>query len=424
MKINTVTIIGANGTLGIGVASIFAAFGETKVYMIARTKDKAENAMKKVGLEVRANSICENLEPKTYNDLKECIQKSDIVVETVVEELEVKRKIHQEIDKYLKSSAVTASVTSGISINKLAECYNGENRKRFFGVHFFNPPYSLQLCELIASKDSDKDIEEDLQKYLESILYRKVIKVKDEAGFLANRIGFQFINKAMQYADRYKRQGGIDYIDNILGCFTGRNMPPLYTADFVGLDVHKAIVDNIYSNTNDYAHKTFKLPEFAECLINSGKLGTKTQIGLYNKNREKVFDIEKKVYREIRKYKIEFIDKTIENLKIGNYNEAIKIILEDNSKEAMICRKMLINYIIYSFVATREVGYDLLDCDIAMAEGFNWIPPFSLLKLIGKDNFKNIAIELFQNCDEYIKEIYRTEIKSNYRYEKYLKAKR
>ena len=75
--------------------------------------------------------------------------------------------------------------------------------------------------------------------------------MKDSPAFLGNRIGFQFINEALQYAEKYKFNGGIDYIDAILGPFTGRAMSPLVTANFVGLDVHKAIVDNLYENTRD-----------------------------------------------------------------------------------------------------------------------------------------------------------------------------
>ena len=291
MKINTVTVIGANGALGIGVASIFASFGNAKVYMIARTLEKSNKAIEKVGDSVRAHSVCENLEPKTYKDIKECIERSDLIIETVVEDLNIKKKIHSEINKYKKSIAISSSVTSGISINELSKCYSKANKGNFFGIHFFNPPYNLQLCELIASNDSNKMIERELKGYLESNLYRKVIRVKDTPGFLANRIGFQFINKAMQYAEKYKDEGGIDYIDNILGCFTGRNMPPLYTANFVGLDVHKAIVDNIYLNTKDFANHTFKLPDFVNELINDGRLGEKSKEGLYKDNNDFVWDI-------------------------------------------------------------------------------------------------------------------------------------
>ena len=129
MEIKTATVIGANGALGIGVSSILASFGDVKVYMIARTMKKAEEAIEKAGMAVKANSICKNMEAMTYDDLEKCISESDIVVETIIEEYETKKKIHEEINKYLRKNAIASSVTSGISINSLAECYNKENKK-------------------------------------------------------------------------------------------------------------------------------------------------------------------------------------------------------------------------------------------------------------------------------------------------------
>lgn len=235
MKIDVVTVIGANGTLGVGVSSMFASFGNAKVYMVARSIEKAEQAIKRSAISVKANAISNNMIPKTYEDIENCIKESDLVIETIVEDYNEKAKIHKLINQFMNSNSICSTVTSGIFINKISECYSIENRQRFLGIHFFNPPYSLQLCELITSQYTDKTMESELEEYLTSILLRKVIKTKDEAGFLANRIGFQFINYAMQYAEKYKKEGGIDYIDTILGCFTGRSMAPLYTADFVRL---------------------------------------------------------------------------------------------------------------------------------------------------------------------------------------------
>ena len=423
MEIKTATIIGANGALGIGVSSILASFGNVKVYMIARNMKKAQDAIEKAGMAVKANSICKNMEARTYDDLEKSISKSDIVVETIIEEYEMKKKIHEEINKYLRKNAIASSVTSGISINSLAECYNKENKKRFFGIHFFNPPYNLQLCELIASKYVSKGVEDELQRYLEEKLYRKVVRVKDEPGFLANRIGFQFINKAMQYAEKYKEKGGIDYIDTIIGCFTGRNMPPLYTADFVGLDVHKAIVDNIYLNTNDYARADFKLPQYVDELVSQDKCGIKSKEGLY-KGEKEVYDLKSKQYRLKNEYKIKFIEEAIDKFSKGDYKEGFNIIIENQTEEAEICRKMLVNYIIYSILVSKEVSFNIEDCDIAMAEGFNWIPPFSLLELIGKEKLKKIIDNEMEEYEQFIDIIDKCNISSKYRYEKFLKAKR
>lgn len=424
MDIKTVTIIGANGTLGVGVSAIFASFGNAKVYMVSRTLEKSNQAIIKAGKSVKANSIIDNMVAKDYTEIEKCIQESDLILETIVEELNEKIKIHKIIDKYMKNTAIASSITSGISINELSKCYNEDNKKRFMGIHFFNPPYNMLLCELIPSQYTNKNVENDVKEYLEQKLIRKVINVKDGPGFLANRIGFQFINQAMQYADIYKNQGGIDYIDTILGLFTGRNMSPIATADFVGLDVHKAIVDNIYENTNDYLHDSFKLPDYVNKLIEKGKIGAKVDEGLYKYSQSLVYDIKNGEYREIKKYDIPFIDKVIENFKFGNYKEGINVIINEQSNEAKICRDLLVSYIIYAISISKQIATNKTDCDIAMAEGFNWIPPYSLIELIGKENCKEIALNELKYSDLTVKEIFDEDIVTKYRYEKFMKAKR
>lgn len=190
-----------------------------------------------------------------------------------------------------------------------------------------------------------------------------------------------------------------------------------------GLDVHEAIVNNIYENTYDYAHGTFKLPRYMEELLKQEKYGIKTKEGLYRREDNKVYDIVTKKYRNIKEYSISFIDKVIDRFKVGDYKDGIRIILEDNSKEANICKEFLINYILYSIKISKVIANKTTDCDIAMAEGFNWIPPYALLEVIGKEKFKEVASKLNEDVKD-IDELLKNDIKSEYRYEKFLKAKR
>ena len=95
----------------------------------------------------------------------------------------------------------------------------------------FNPPYQLTLCELTASPYSDMNLYGELKDYLTNVLHRTVAESKDLPAFLGNRIGFYVMNEALQYAEKYQDNGGIDYIDSLLGPFTGRTMPPITTAD-------------------------------------------------------------------------------------------------------------------------------------------------------------------------------------------------
>lgn len=137
------------------------------------------------------------------------------------------------------------------------------------------------------------------------------------------------INEILQLAEKYKYNGGIDYIDAIIGPFTGRAMAPLVTANFVGLDVHKAIVDNLYENTHDFVHSAFVLPDYVEKLVEKGKLGRKSGEGLYktflHDNGTKihqVYDIENNHYREIIKYIFPFVEQMVKYLKTGDYEKA------------------------------------------------------------------------------------------------------
>lgn len=385
MKIQQVTVIGVTGTMGANIAGIFASFGNAKVYCIGRDIEKVKKTIPRIIQSVRADAITKNLIPADFSMLEHCVSESDLIFESSKEEMSVKTDIARRVSSVMKETAISCTGTSGLSVTTIAESYPSNLRSRFFGVHMFNPPYSMSLCELISTKYTDRGVKEDLKTYLSSNLIRTVVEVKDSPAFLANRIGFQFINEALQYAERFKDNGGIDYIDAILGTFTGRVMAPLTTSDFVGLDVHKAIVDNIYQNTQDYVHETFILPDFVNMLIEEGKLGRKSNGGLYQLikydnglKRKTVYDINTGLYRDVLSYTFPFADKMKKYFYTGNYQMAFRQLVSNHSQEAEICMVFLLKYILYSLYTAKEVGYSIDAADDVMATGFNWCPPLAL----------------------------------------------
>lgn len=389
MNIQTVTVIGVTGTMGANVAGIFASFGDAKVYCVGRDIEKVKKTIPRIVKSVKADAIARNLIPADFSMLEKCVAESDLVFESSKEDIKVKKDIAKQVGKTLRSYAVSCTGSSGLSITEIASCYPEELRGHFFGVHMFNPPYTLQLCELTPTVYSDQAMKDELGVYLRTVLHRTVVEVKDSPAFLGNRIGFQFINEALQYAEKYKDNGGIDYIDALLGSFTGRTMAPLTTADFVGLDVHKAIVDNIYENTNDYAHDTFVLPSFATQLVSEGKLGRKSGAGLYQRikyenglTRQTVYDINTGLYRDVIPYVFPFADKMKRRIAEGDYVKAFDRLVNNHSQEAEICLSFLLKYIVYSLYATEEVGYDITAADDVMATGFNWCPPLAMYQAL------------------------------------------
>lgn len=439
MQIHRVTVLGANGTMGRNIAAIFASFGETDVYLVSRTLEKSIQAKEKAYKSVRAESIKDKMIPLDYSELAMCIANSDLIFEACAEDWKIKVSVHKKIAEVLNTlrdnnDCVVCTGTSGLSIQGLAELYSEEHRKKFVGMHFFNPPYSMTLCELTPTKYTDRNVFEQLFDYGKNTLFRTMVEVKDSPAFLGNRIGFQFINEALQMAEHYKYNGGIDYIDAILGPFTGRAMAPLVTADFVGLDVHKAIVDNLFENTDDYAHETFVLPDFINHLINENRLGRKTGEGLYKTimhesgaKIHQVYDIELGRYRNVMKYSFPFIERMVLAFRIGDYEEGFYILKNNRSKEAEICCGFLLKYILYSLETARDVGYDIHSADDVMASGFNWCPPLALIEAIGGlDMFWDLCRERLDkgiieriNAGELLGEVE----SSKYDYRKFIKAK-
>lgn len=275
-NIKIVTIIGANGTMGTNAAAMFSSFGNAKVYLISRSIQKSRNSIDRAVKSVRADSIRKNMIACDYTMLETCIKESDLIFESVSEDIEIKKEVTLKAIKYANENSIIATGTSGLSINSIAKELPENLRMNYYGVHFFNPPYNMTLLELIPSIFAEEATTNEFYDYLKRKLFRTVVICKDSPAFVANRIGFQFLNMALQYAEKYKDRGGINYIESILGTFTGRNMTPCETVDFVGLDVHKAIVNNLNENTSDDLNNTFLLPQYIENLIQKGKLGKKT----------------------------------------------------------------------------------------------------------------------------------------------------
>lgn len=427
LEIKKVTVIGANGNMGSLISGIIASFGNAKIYLVSRSEESSQNVIEKIKKSVRSDYIEMNLIPKDYSNLQECIKDSDWIFESVIEDYEIKADILKKIDIYNENKAIISTGTSGLSIEKLALNLNEENRKRFLCVHFFNPPYNLNLCELVYTKYTDKKILEEMNEYLEKVLFRKNIIVKDEPAFLANRIGFKFLNEMLILADKYKEKGGIDYIDYLFSGFTGRTMKPIETINFVGLKVHKAIVDNVYKNSTDEFKDSFILPEFMEKIINNNeqKSFLYRKIEKDGKLIKEVYDIEKNEYREVRKYNNREIDTINSYIHSGKYVNAYKVLFESNSEEMKLVSEYLVKYIYYSLIASLKISTNIKDCDIAMANGFNWCPPIALKELIEQvtkfDDLldKYIEKDIIQKYDLHN---LISALKSEYDYRKYIKV--
>lgn len=389
-EIKTVTLLGANGTMGSGSGGVIAAFGGARVYMLARELDKARDGVEKALSSVRSGTLRDRLIPGTYDaDLEKAVSESDWVFECVAESYEVKEPINKRISASRKPGTLVSTVSSGLSIARLAGHFDADGQKFYYGTHFFNPPYKLTLCELITHAGNDPEVTRKLSDYLSGTLVRQVVVTNDTPGFAGNRIGFQLMNEVAQYAEKYQDRGGIHLMDSLLSGYTGRAMSPLATADLVGLDVHKAIVDNIYASTHDHAHETFRLPGYMQKLIDQGNLGNKSGKGLYQRkknpdgSREKlVFDIGRGDYGPLPAVSIPFKKDMQNAIRDSRYAQAMDILKTATGFEADLLRYFIARYISYSLSLIPEVT-DQNGVDGAMGFGFSWLPASAWVDYLG-----------------------------------------
>lgn len=427
MEIRNVVILGGNGTVGSLMGALIAGFGNANVYLLGRDKKKLdEKLLERVYKSIKSDSIKSRINVCDYNEAETIISTCDWIFESVSEDYKIKESVYEIAKKFARKDAIITTGTSGLSINELSETLGEDRKPYFFGTHFFNPPYHMTLCELIPNQNTDQTIMKNFKKYLDSVLQRTTIQSKDEPAFIANRIGFKLMNDLLLLADKYKDRGGINYIDSLFSGYTGRNMKPLATVDFVGLDIHKAIVDNIHNKTVDEFNKSFELPAWFNDLISKGFLGNKSQQqGLY-KGKEYVFDIKSNNYISKDNYNIKEIEEIQQLIKNGEYVKAYKKLFESDTEEKQIVVKTLVEYIIYSMYVGRYVADNIEDCDDAMSMGFGWCPPIALKELIDEvADFKKLCEEFI---DENIMQKYKLyDIieqlpKSKYDYRKYIKA--
>ena len=288
------------------------------------------------------------------------------------------------MEKARRDDSIVATVTSGLSINKLCEGRSDSFRRNFMGLHFFNPPNVITGTELIAGSDTDKGLVDFVEAFATLRLGREIIRTEDTPAFAGNRVGFKVLNEAAQLAEEF----GPVLVDRLIGPYTGRALTPLATIDLVGWDIHRAIVDNVFANTQDEAHATNELPKYMADLMEKGVLGNKSGGGFFKQDGKTRLALDPasgdyKPESEIKLPKLDYIDQVAELYSQGRYEEGISVFLDAEGDEAAIARKVIAGYISYAFHRVGEVTETITGIDMIMGAGFNWAPPSVLVDTMG-----------------------------------------
>jgi 3-hydroxyacyl-CoA dehydrogenase len=238
--------------------------------------------------------------------------------------------------------------------------------------------------ELIAGDDTDPEIVEFVDAFSQLRLGREMVRTFDTPGFAGNRVGFKVMNECAQLAEKH----GPLLIDKLVGPYTGRAMTPLATVDLVGWDIHRAIVDNVYENTQDEAHETNKLPAYMDRLMEKGVLGNKSGLGFFRRDGKRVGVLDPATGNYVAEEEIElpdlgYIDEVAALHRNGRYKEGMAVFLNAKGQYAKIARGVIAGYIAYAFHRVGEVTETIDGIDRIMGLGFNAAPPSVLVDTIG-----------------------------------------
>jgi len=386
-EIKTVAILGSGGTVGSLAGGLIAQQG-LDVYFLSRSMASAEKGLRRAVKQARTEVIENNITCGDYDTmLAEVIGKSDLIIESVAEDIQIKQQIYEMIDEHRRDDAIVGTTTSSLPLELLPVGRSDSFKRHFLSTHFYNPPAKMIACEIASTSDTDKEVYELVKRFLEKKLRRVVIPTKAVPGFAGNRIAFLLFNRITSLAMEF----GVEYMDYLIGPYTGRLMRPLATLDLVGLDIHKAIIESLQNNTNDEMHHLLELPEYINRMIEAKMLGNKTpgNGGFYKKLLSGKFvclDPETCDYIPMVFPHSVFVEKAKYQIHMGMYREAFETILSAHSTEAEIVKEILCLYIAYSYGRIGEVcEFDdgIEGIDKVMSYGFNWAAPSHIVTMLG-----------------------------------------
>ena len=276
-----VSVIGA-GTMGNGIAHVFAQNGfKVSIVDVSLTQlDKAvANISKNFDRQIAKGAATEEQKKNAlanisvFSKISEGVKDAELVIEAATENTELKLKIFEEIDRDAPKHAILASNTSSISITKIANATNRDDK--VIGMHFMNPVPVMKLVEVINGYSTSKDVTNTIVE-LSKQLGKIPCVVNDYPGFVANRILLPMINEAIY--SLYEGVAGVEEIDTVMKLGMAHPMGPLQLADFIGLDVCLSILNVL--------HDGFGNQKYSPCpllvnMVTAGKLGVKSGEGFY-----------------------------------------------------------------------------------------------------------------------------------------------
>ena len=277
-----ISVIGA-GTMGSGIAQVAASNG-CQVTIVDSSQPALENSKSKLKSilnrlvekgkinEEQTKSILARIHWTTKMDE---ISNSNMVIEAIVENLEIKQNLFSEMESLVSDICILATNTSSLSVSKIASVC--KLKSRIMGVHFFNPVPLMKLVEVIPTEETDKKLLSEVKSSLEG-WGKSVVTAKDTPGFIVNRVARPFYSEALKIYE----EGLADFatIDWAMKEFGGFRMGPFELMDYIGNDVNYSATKAVYDGINH--DPRYKPSPIQKKLMDEGLLGRKSGKGYFD----------------------------------------------------------------------------------------------------------------------------------------------
>ncbi len=398
-RINKVAVIGS-GIMGSGIACHFANIGvevllldiiprelndkekakgltlNDKVVRNRLVNDALTAAIKSKPAPLYHNSFASRISTGNLEDDISKVSVVDWIIEVVVERLDIKQQVFENLEKHRTPGTLITSNTSGIPIKFMSEGRSDDFQQHFCGTHFFNPPRYLKLFEIIPGPKTKPEVLDFLNGYGEKFLGKTSVVAKDTPAFIGNRIGIFGIQSLFHLV---KEMGlTVEEVDKLTGPVIGRPKSATFrTVDVVGLDTLVHVANGIYENCpNDEEHEIFKLPAFINILMENKWLGSKSGQGFYKKikgddGRSEILglDLETLEYRKGKKTSFPTLELT---KSIDKVVDRFKVLVNGKDKAGEFYRKSFGSMFAYVSKRIPEISDELYKIDDAMKAGFGW----------------------------------------------------
>ncbi len=395
-RINKVAVLGS-GIMGSRIACHFANIGVEVLLLDIAAKEGDKNSIVNKALDtavktnpspVYTKSVVKKITTGNFDDDMKKIGAYDWVIEVVVENLDIKKKVFEQVEQFRKPGSIISSNTSGIPIHMMAEGRSEDFKANFCGTHFFNPPRYLRLLEIIPTAYTKSELVDFLMHYGDKFLGKTTVLCKDTPAFIANRVGVYSIMALLHLVQ--KMDLSVEEVDKYTGPALGRPKSATFrTTDVVGLDTMIKVAKGLYDNCpEDKAHKLFNLPDYVAKMESNNWLGDKTGQGFYKKTKTPegkteilALDLKTLEYRPQVKVKSATLDMT---KSIDSVRDRMKVFAAAKDKTGELFRASFFG--LFEYVSDRipEISNELYRVDDAMRAGFGWeLGPFEVWDAVG-----------------------------------------